>query len=67
MPTDADSAWLKRVHGDLDPGRPVARGHGVGQAADDQMRVEALDTLSKRFKLLLLAEELLCCVDNLLA
>ena len=50
-PTDADRARLKRVHGELYPGQLAARVHGVGLAADDQMRVEALDTFSKRFKL----------------
>jgi hypothetical protein len=51
MPTDADRArHPKVVHGILDPGRPATWVHGVGLAADDQMRVEALDALFKRFK-----------------
>jgi hypothetical protein len=51
MSADADRARHPSVvHGVLDPGRPAARVHGVGLAADDQMRVEALDALFKRFK-----------------
>jgi hypothetical protein len=50
IPTDADRARPKVVHGVLDPGRPAAWIHGVGLATDDQMRVEPLDAFSKRFK-----------------